>query len=155
MTGTLGLWVYWSHLVRCLTSQARVVGWQFNTRLVELKGTTLSTKHFQLCQKTCTPIVPWNCWNLIRLCMFNTKIRSWQLSQFSFTKLLRLYLVSFPGLPRFRSSVFVQYNSMTIHGSGAKNEEGLGTPITWMTSGGRKVDVWGALPINQLVCNKQ
>ena len=32
---------------------------------------------------------------------------------------------------------------------GAKNEEGLGTP------GGRKVDVSGALPINQLACNKR
>ena len=30
----------------------------------------------------------------------------------------------------------------------------MGTPITWMTSGGHELDVWGALPINQFVCNK-
>ena len=37
-------------------------------------------------------------------------------------------LASFPGLPRFCSSVFVQYN--TRKRNSAKNGEGLGTPIT-------------------------
>ena len=39
------------------------------------------------------------------------------------------------------SSVCVQYN--TRKWKSAKNGEGLGTPTTWMTSCGRKVDVGG------------
>ena len=34
---------------------------------------------------------------------------------------------------------FVLYNTR----KSAKNREGLGTPITWMTSGGCDVDIWG------------
>jgi len=60
-----------------------------------------------------------------------------------------LMLASFPGLPRFFcSSVFVQYN--TRKRKSAKNGEGLGTPIMWMTSGGREVDVWGRCPPTNL-----
>ena len=51
------------------------------------------------------------------------------------------------------SSVFIQYN--TRKQKSTKNGEGLGTPITWMTFGGREVDVGGALPICQLVCSKR
>ena len=56
--------------------------------------------------------------------------------------------------PLFHSSKF-----KTNQGS-VKNGEGLGTPITRMTSSGRKVDVGGGgggggLPINQLMCNKR
>ena len=53
-------------------------------------------------------------------------------------------LASFPGLPRFRSSVCVQYN--TRRQKSARNGEGLGTLITGMTSGGREVDVGRAVP---------
>jgi len=43
--------------------------------------------------------------------------------------------------PVFCSSVCIQYN--TRKRKSVKNGVGLGTPITWMTSGGRKVDVRG------------
>ena len=54
--------------------------------------------------------------------------------------------------PFFCSLVFVQNN--TRKWKSMKNGVSLGTPITWMTFGGRKVDVGGVLPISQLVCNK-
>ena len=50
-------------------------------------------------------------------------------------------LASFPGLPRFLFFGFRQYN--TWKRKSVKNGEGLGTPITWMMSGGREVDVGG------------
>ena len=50
-----------------------------------------------------------------------------------------LVLASFPGLHHFCSSVFVQYN--TQKWKSTKNGEGLGAPITRMTSGGREVDI--------------
>ena len=34
----------------------------------------------------------------------------------------------------------------------AKNGEGLGTPIMWLTSGGRKVDIWGEGHNHRYVC---
>ena len=46
--------------------------------------------------------------------------------------------------PRFCPSVFIQYG--TRKWKSAKNGEGLGTPITWMTSGGQEVDVGGMVP---------
>ena len=58
-------------------------------------------------------------------------------------------VASSPGLPCF---LFFYY---TWKRKSAKNGEGLGTSIMWMTSGGREVDVGGALPINQLVCNSE
>ena len=59
-------------------------------------------------------------------------------------------VASFPGLPRFL--FFVQYN--TRRRKSAKNGEGLGTLITWMTSGGREVDVGGTVPDYKYVRNK-
>ena len=55
-------------------------------------------------------------------------------------------VTSFPGLPRFLFFIFllfsfVQYN--TRKQKSTKNGEGLGIPITWMTSGGCEVDVGG------------
>ena len=64
-------------------------------------------------------------------CLWNYSCLSWTLS--------KQRLASFPGLPVFCSSVCVQYN--TWKRKSAKNGEGLGTLITWMTSGGGEVDV--------------
>ena len=50
----------------------------------------------------------------------------------------QLHVASFPGLPRF---LFFGYS--TRKRKSPKNGEGLGTPITWMTSGGCEVDVGG------------
>ena len=36
----------------------------------------------------------------------------------------------------------------------AKNREGQGTLVTWMTSGGREVDVGEVVPNYKFVCNK-
>ena len=47
----------------------------------------------------------------------------------------------FPGLPHFRSSVCVQYN--TRRRKSTKNREGLVSSITWVTSGGCDNDVRG------------
>ena len=44
----------------------------------------------------------------------------------------------FPSLPRF-----LFFGLYTRKQKSAKNGEGLGTPITWITSGGREVDVGG------------
>ena len=59
-------------------------------------------------------------------------------------------------VPRPPLFFVLQFAFSIIHGSGrtVKNGEGLGTPITSMTSGGREVDVGGAVPIYKFVCNK-
>ena len=50
----------------------------------------------------------------------------------------------FPGLPRFCSLVCVLYNTWKL--KSGERQEGLGTPITYMTSGGCEVDIRGRGP---------
>ena len=62
-------------------------------------------------------------------------------------------LASLPGLPRFCSLVCIQYNTRKWK-SGKKKRGRPGNTyryITWMTSGGREVDVRGAVPVYKLV----
>ena len=52
-----------------------------------------------------------------------------------------LLLASFPGLPFF--VLWFVFSIIHKNGGTLKNGEGLGTPVTWMTSGGGEVDVGG------------
>ena len=63
-----------------------------------------------------------------------------------------LDLASSPGLPRFCSSVFVYY---TWKQKSVKKRGRPGNTYHVNDSGGREVDIGGALSINQLVCNSE
>ena len=67
----------------------------------------------------------------------------WPLAAVHKMDVSRQSVASFPGLPRFLFFGFIQYN--TRKRKSARNVEGLGIPITQMTSGGREVDVRGGV----------
>ena len=111
----------------------------------------------------------WSRWSgvgRITLCTGNLVIGNWSLwsnspavnlFQYSYSMRpvmhgwkCRLYLASFPGLPRV-FSVYIQYNTQKWK-SGEKWGR-PGNPIMWMTSGGHGRR--GAVPIYKLMCDKR